>query len=56
MVVVVTMTEHVADFPVDSDTVIVAVPAATEVTVNDEPETETVATFGSLLVAVYAPL
>lgn len=55
MVVVVTTTEHVADLPVDSDTVIVAVPAATDVTVNVEPDAETVAMFGLLLVAVNDP-
>ena len=56
MVVVVTVTEHVAVLPFDSLTVIVAVPAPTEFTVNVVPETLTVATFGSLLVAVYVPL
>lgn len=57
MVVVVTVTEQVADLPFDSLTVIVAVPAATDVTViTPEADTLTVATFESLLVAVYAPL
>jgi hypothetical protein len=53
---VVTVIVHVAFLPFDSVTVIDVVPAPTEVTVNVEPETFTLATFGFELVAVYAPL
>ena len=54
--VVVTVTVHVAVLPFDSLTVIVAVPAPTDCTVNVLPETVTVATFALLLVAVNDPL
>lgn len=57
MVVVVTMTVHVADLPFDSLTVIVAVPAPTDCTVKlPEDDAVTVAIFGSLLTAVNVPL
>jgi hypothetical protein len=55
-VVVVTVTVHVAVLPFDSLTVIVAVPAPTDCTVNVLPDTVTVATFESLLAAVYVPV
>lgn len=52
MDVVVTVTAQVAVLPFDSVTVIVALPAPAEVTVKVLPETLTVATVESLVVAV----
>lgn len=56
MVVVVTLTLHVALLPLDSLTVIVAFPAPTDCTVKlPDDDAVTVATLGSLLTAVNVP-
>lgn len=56
MVVVVTVTVHVAVLPFDSLTVMLAVPAPIDFTVKLLPDDVTLATFGLLLVAVNVPV